>query len=63
MHYPPAEAERRSALIVSQVLGVVIGRYVLRVGALATMEHADLVASVGPTLQHYLTGELPARTA
>lgn len=63
MHYPAAEAERRSALIVSQVLGVVIGRYVLRVGALATMEHADLVASVGPTLQHYLTGELPARTA
>ncbi|MET3805745.1 AcrR family transcriptional regulator [Nakamurella sp. UYEF19] len=59
MHHAPAEAERRGALIVSQVLGVVIGRYVLRVGALAAMDRADLVASVGPTLQYYLTGELP----
>ena len=43
----------------SQVLGVVIGRYVLRAGSLAQLDRGVIVASVGPTLQHYLTGDLP----
>lgn len=59
LHYPPAEAERRGALVASQLLGVVIGRYVLSVGHLPEMQPAFLVATVGPTLQRYLTGELP----
>ncbi len=57
--YPPAEAELRGALVASQVLGVVVGRYVLSVGALARLDHETIAAAVGPTLQTYLTGVLP----
>lgn len=53
------EAELRGALLASQILGVVIGRYVLALPALTRMDPAALVATVGPTLQHYLTGNLP----
>ena len=59
LNYPPAEAELRGALVASQVLGVVVGRYVLAVGALAHLDHETIAASVGPTLQTYLTGVLP----
>jgi len=59
LHYPPAEAELRGALVTSQLLGVVIGRYVLGMGHLPALEPAFLIATVGPTLQRYLTGELP----
>ena len=56
---PPAEADLRGALVVSQVLGVVVGRYVLGVEALTRLTTAEIVASVGPTLQTYLTAPLP----
>lgn len=59
LHYPPAEAELRGALVTSQLLGVVIGRYVLGTGHLPALEPAFLIATVGRTLQRYLTGELP----
>ena len=57
--YPAAEADLRGALVISQVLGVVVGRFVLGIEALAKLTTAELVASVGPTLQTYLTGPLP----
>jgi AcrR family transcriptional regulator len=59
LHHSDAEAEVRGALLASQILGVVIGRYVLALPALTRMDPATLVATVGPTLQHYLTGALP----
>jgi AcrR family transcriptional regulator len=58
--YPSAEAELRGALVASQVLGVVVGRYVLSVGGLADVKADVITAAVGPTLQAYLTGVLPA---
>ena len=58
--YPAAEAELRGALVASQVLGVIVGRYVLAVGALAQLPPELIAATVGPTLQTYLTGALPA---
>jgi AcrR family transcriptional regulator len=61
--YPPAEAELRGALVASQVLGVVVGRYVLSVGALAELDTVAIAASIGPTLQAYLTGPLPTQAA
>lgn len=60
LNYSPAESELRSALVISQVLGVVVGRYVLGVEGLAVLSTEQLIASVGPTLQTYLTGPLPA---
>ncbi len=58
--YPEAEAELRGALVASQVLGVIVGRYVLPVGGLARLQPELIAAAVGPTLQSYLTGTLPA---
>ncbi|MGY1733053.1 TetR family transcriptional regulator [Geodermatophilus sp. SYSU D01045] len=60
---PPAEGEARGALVASQLVGVVMTRYVLRVEPLASAPAEELVAAVGPTLQRYLTGDvaLPGR--
>jgi AcrR family transcriptional regulator len=62
---PPAEREARGALVASQLIGVVMTRYVLQVEPLASASPDELVAAIGPTLQRYLTGtvELPGRTA
>ena len=56
---PEPEASRRAGLVASQVLGVIIGRYVLKLPPLAAQSSDHLAAAIGPTLQHYLTGDLP----
>lgn len=48
------EASRRAGLVASQLLGLIIGRYLLRLPALVERPAAELVAEVGPTLQRYL---------
>jgi AcrR family transcriptional regulator len=55
---PTAEREARGALVASQLIGVVMARYVLRLEPLASASPESLVASLGPTIQRYLTGEL-----
>ena len=62
LQYPEAEAEIRGGLLASQILGVVIGRFVIGLPALARMDGEVLIATVGPTLQHYLTGPLPVES-
>jgi AcrR family transcriptional regulator len=52
----PDEADRRAGLVASQILGLVIGRYVLRLPVLVNRQTEDLVAEVGPTVQRYLDG-------
>ena len=51
--------QRRLALVASQLIGVVMLRYVLEVEPLASMEHDVLVATYAPTLQRFLSGPLP----
>lgn len=58
----PEEALRRAGLIASQVLGVALGRYLLKLPGLADRPPADLIADLAPTIQRYLTGRLPATT-
>jgi AcrR family transcriptional regulator len=55
---PAREREARGALVASQLIGVVMARYVLRLEPLASATHEFLVASLGPTLQRYLTGDV-----
>ena len=55
---PAAEAHRRGGLVASQIVGLIVGRYVLRLPVLAASSSADLARTVGATLQHYLTGDL-----
>jgi AcrR family transcriptional regulator len=57
---PAAEAEERASLLASQMIGLVVGRYLLRVEPLASMEAERLVSLVAPTLQRYLDGPLPS---
>ncbi|WP_277395312.1 TetR family transcriptional regulator [Nocardioides sp. zg-1228] len=55
----PDRPEVRVPLVASQVVGLIVARYLLAVPAMAQMPADDVVARVGPVLQHYLTGDLP----
>jgi AcrR family transcriptional regulator len=55
---PVEEREARGALVASQVIGLVMARYVLRLEPLASASHEEIVAAIGPTVQRYLTGEV-----
>ena len=50
--------EERIPLVASQIIGLVVTRYVIALPAMAQAPAEDLVARMGPVLQHYLTGEL-----
>ena len=56
---PPDEIERRAPLVISQILGLILGRYLLQFPGLVDAPAPFLVATIGPTLQRYITGELP----
>ena len=48
----------RAALVASQIVGLGMVRYVLRLEPLASADHPTVIAAVAPTLQRYLTGPL-----
>lgn len=50
--------ELRGELAQSQLLGLAMSRYVLRLEPLASARSADVVAWVAPNVQRYLTGKL-----
>jgi AcrR family transcriptional regulator len=49
----------RADLVISQLLGLGMTRYILRFEPLASASPDAVVAAVGPTLQRYLTEKLP----
>ena len=49
----------RMPLVASQVIGLILLRYVLGVEPLASMPRERLIATYAPTIQRYLTGDLP----
>lgn len=53
------DPDRRMPLVASQVIGLIMLRYVLEVEPLASMDPELVVATYAPTIQRYLTGELP----
>jgi len=53
--------ELRLGLFGSQIAGLGLARYVMRLEPIASADVETLVATIAPTLQHYLTGELPDR--
>ncbi|WP_460625994.1 TetR/AcrR family transcriptional regulator [Intrasporangium mesophilum] len=55
-HLDAPDARRRAALAATQIVGVAMGRHVLRIEPLASMSVDELVEHVGPTLQRYLEG-------
>ena len=54
----PDEAELRAALVGSQIAGLLLGRYILRLPPLADTPREVVAAAVGPTITHYLSGPL-----
>jgi len=52
------DAERRCGLVGSQLMGVALCRYILRLEPIASMKTDALIADLSPTLQRYLTGRL-----
>ncbi|WP_030620253.1 TetR family transcriptional regulator [Streptomyces sclerotialus] len=55
----PDEAPVRAALIGSQIIGMAMARYVVRIPPAAALGHDEVVAWLAPTVQRYLTAERP----
>lgn len=53
-----ADAEYRAGMVATQMLGLAVARFVLALGPVASASPDDLAATIGPTLQRYLTGEI-----
>jgi hypothetical protein len=51
--------ELRMALVASQIVGLIVLRYIVGVEPLASLSGDEIVAIYAPTVQRYLTGELP----
>jgi AcrR family transcriptional regulator len=58
----PAEAAMRTGLVATQMAGLIMTRYILRIEPVASAPPATLVALVGPTVQRYLTEPLAVPT-
>jgi Bacterial regulatory proteins, tetR family. len=54
----PAEVQIRAGLIATQILGVALCRYILRLPPVADLDIGTLVANISPTVQRYLTGPI-----
>jgi AcrR family transcriptional regulator len=50
--------ELRASLTGSQLVGLAMVRYVIRLEPIASMDSEELVRTVGPTLQRYLSAEI-----
>jgi AcrR family transcriptional regulator len=57
------QAQRRAALVASQLVGLAIVRYIVRIEPLASASADELRSLIGPTLQRYLTGALESGEA
>lgn len=54
--------ELRATLAASHLLGTALARYVLHISPVADLDREDLIAILAPTIQRYLTAELPGRS-
>ncbi|AZG44616.1 HTH-type transcriptional regulator BetI [Gordonia insulae] len=49
--------ERRISLVVTQMMGLVMARYVMGVPEIVSASPAELARQVGPSMSHYLFGD------
>ena len=54
------DARLRTNLVASQLVGLIVARYIVRLEPLASTPAPVVAAAVGPTLQRYLTGDIAA---
>ena len=55
---PPAELFARAGLVATQIMGLAVTRYILKVPPVVAMDRAQLVKLLGPTMQRYVVGKL-----
>jgi AcrR family transcriptional regulator len=55
---PPKRSAMRGSLVASQMFGLALARYIIRIEPLASMPIDALVPLVAPTIQRYLTADL-----
>lgn len=51
--------EMRASLIGSQMMGLAVARYIVRLEPLSATDADTIAPIIGPTIQRYLTGDLP----
>jgi AcrR family transcriptional regulator len=56
---PPGSGVIRIQFVASQLVGVLIARYILLLEPFASLPAEQVVQTIAPNLQRYLTGELP----
>lgn len=56
---PPGSGRVRVQFVASQLVGVVMARYILELEPFKSLPVERIVDTIAPTLQRYLTGELP----
>jgi len=52
------DGQFRAALVASQVLGLALARYVLKIEPIAQASTDDLAAAIGPAIERYLSGDI-----
>ncbi|KAA0092269.1 TetR/AcrR family transcriptional regulator [Mycolicibacterium sp. P1-18] len=56
---PPGSGRIRVQFVASQLVGVVMARYILELEPFASLPVDQIAETIAPNLQRYLTGELP----
>jgi AcrR family transcriptional regulator len=59
LNLDPTEGPIRTSLVFSQIAGLIMARYIIKVEPLASLPPDVVVGMVGPTIQRYLTAPLP----
>lgn len=60
---PPGSGLIRIQFVASQLVGVLMARYILELEPFASLPAEQIAATIAPNLQHYLTGDLPVAPA
>jgi AcrR family transcriptional regulator len=56
---PPGTGIIRIQFVASQLVGVIMARYILKLEPFASLPAQQIADTIGPNLQRYLTGDLP----
>ena len=56
---PPGSGRIRAQFVASQLVGVVMARYILELDPFKSLPVEQIAETIAPNLQRYLTGDLP----
>ncbi|WP_158412922.1 TetR family transcriptional regulator [Holophaga foetida] len=59
---PVDEADLRSGLIATQMVGLAVTRYILRIPSVVALTKDEIVRRIGPVIQHYLFSHMADAT-